>query len=225
MIFKKKENLEMNQKGFTLSEMMVSLGISTVIIYTVFVAMRVTGNEVDTANVKMTTQTSAREGLYRMTQEIRTSAADQITIGNSGSSITFYVPDPSSPVDASYQTNWGHQIKYALGSGSNATKLIRTDLTANTTKVMANDVTGITFTGNSSSPTLVTVSMSLQRALANGRNVTSSAMTITGQAKVRNASSGGDEDEDEDEDDGSGDDHGSDDDSSGDDHGSDDDHS
>lgn len=176
-----------NQKGFTLVEMMFSVGASAMVAYAIFAAMSVTTNTFDANNVRMTIQTSAREGLYRMIQEIRESAASKVTINAAGDTIQFYVPNSSSPVTAGYATNWGHQIQFSRGSGANSTKIIRTDLTSNTTTVMASDVTAVTFTGNAaSSPTKVTALMSVQRAMLNGRNVPATALQITGQAKLRN---------------------------------------
>ncbi len=188
-----------NQKGFTLTEMMASLGISTIIVYSIFTVIRVTGDQIDTTGLKMTIQSSARDGLYRMTQEIRESAPSKITVGTGGTSVTFYVPKPTAPVTSSYDIDWtnAYQIKYALGGTGNK-QIIRTNLTTNQTTVVANDVTALTFTGNTSQPTDVTVAMSVQRALVNGRNVPATAMQMTGQAKVRNVSSGGSDDEDDD---------------------------
>lgn len=174
------------QRGFTLVELMISMVTASVIAYSIFVAMRLGTEQINTAGVKMTIQDSAREGLYRMTQEIRESAPNLITIGSGGSSITFNVPDPSNPVTGGFAINWpGHQIQYALGGINNA-QIIRTNLTTNQTKVIANDVTALSFTGNVAAPTVVTVAMSVQKTLESGRVVPATALQLTGQAKIRN---------------------------------------
>ena len=175
-----------DQRGFTLVELMVGLMASAVIAYSIFVAMRLGTEQINTAGVKMTIQDSAREGLYRMIQELRQSAPSRITVGSGGNSITFNVPDPSSSFTGGYAVNWpGHQIQYAIG-GSNNNQIIRTNLTTNETKVIANDVTALSFTGNSGQPTVVTVAMSVQRTLTNNRVVPATALQLTGQAKIRN---------------------------------------
>lgn len=172
------------EAGFSLVELMIGLAVSSVMVYVIFVAMRVAGNAMDTSNLKMTIQTSAREGMYRMLQEIRETSASRISVGSGNASLTFTVPNSSSPVTSGYAINWGDQVQYALGTGSNSTKLIRTNLSTNGTKVMANDVTGITFSLSGSE---VTVTMSVQRTLANGRTVPATALQMRGQAKIRNA--------------------------------------
>lgn len=176
-----------NERGVTLVEMMVAVAASTVIAYVIFLAIRVTAGNFETASVKMSLQTSGREGLYRMIQELRTSAPSRITIASGGGTITFNVPNTSTPVTSGYGVNWGDQIQYAMGTGSNSTKVIRTNVTTGSTKVMAQDVTALTFTGNTgTAPSRVTVAMSLQRNLVNGRTIPATALQVTGQARIRN---------------------------------------
>ncbi len=176
-----------NEKGMTLVEMMMAVGASTMIAYAIFASLRVTATTFETSNVKMTVQTSAREGLYRMVQEIRESSPTRVAVAADGNSITFTVPNSSSPVTGAYATNWGNQIQYSLGTGSNAGRIIRTNLTTGAVTTMASDVTDVTFAGNSGTPTVVTVTLSVQRALTNGRNVPATPLQITGQARLRNS--------------------------------------
>jgi hypothetical protein len=120
-----------------------------------------------------------------MLQEIRESAPTRIAIGNGGASIQFTVPNPNNPVlTSNYTVNWAgaHTVQYAL----NGNQIRRTNLTTNQTSIMANDVTGLTLTGNAPQPTVVTVTMNVQRVLKNSRVVPNLPLQITGQAKVRN---------------------------------------
>lgn len=176
-----------NERGLTLIEMMMSVGASAMIAYALFASMRIMTNNFESSNVRMTVQTSAREGLYRMTQEIRESSPSRVAVAADGNSITFTVPNSASPVTGAYATNWGNQIRYAIGTGGNSTRIIRTDLTTNATTTMASDVTDVTFTGNAASPTVVTVALSVQRALPNGRNVPATPLQVSGQARLRNS--------------------------------------
>ncbi len=178
----------MDQKGMSLMELMIAISVSTVIALTLFIAMRTAQVQMSTSDVSMAIETSGREGLYRMLQEIRESAPSRISITNSGATITFNVPNPSSPVTAGYAVNWpGYSIQYTRG-GTGGNQLIRTNSTTNATSVIANDVTALSFTGSpSGSPSTVTVTMSMQKNLTNGRSIPATALSLTGQAKVRNA--------------------------------------
>jgi hypothetical protein len=171
------------EKGVTLTELMIATAASTIIAYTIFVAIRIAQTQMDTASVSMTIQSSAREGLYRMVQEIRETSTSRVSITDSGGTITFNVPDPSSPVTAGYAVNWpGHTIQYTRG-GTNSSQIIRTNSTTGQTAVIANDVTALTFTNTSN---VVTVAMNVQRNLVNGRSIPATAITMTGQARIRN---------------------------------------
>ena len=76
-------------------------------------------------------------------------------------------------------------MTYTLG-GDNGTQLIRTNATTGQTSVMANDVSGITFTGNLANPTVVTIDMNVQRALIDGTLMPPVPMTMSAQAEIRN---------------------------------------
>ncbi len=179
--------MKLNEKGYTLMEMMMTLVVSSVLFYGLANSMQVGTQQLDTAGLRMDIQESAREGLYRMIQEIRQSAPTRITIGQGGATLQIRVPDPANPVLADFTPNWAgsRNITYALGGNGN--QIIRTDVTSGQTRVVANDVTSVTFTGNMANPTLVTVTVRVQRALPNGNLVPVTPMQLSGQAEVRNA--------------------------------------
>jgi len=177
-----------SQKGFSMTEMMVTMAVSTMIAYAIFAVMRAGQFEVQQTQMKMTIQDSAREGLYKMTQEIRQSAPDRIDILNAGASIQFDMPDPDNSVSADFSVNWGsaHTIQYARG-GLAGNQIIRTDVETGLTSVIANDVTAVTFTGNGADPDTVTVTMSVQRQMTNNRWIPVNPLQMTAQAEIRNA--------------------------------------
>lgn len=173
--------------GFSLMELVVAISLSTMIGMVIFMSARSGDDQINSRDIRMAIQESAREGLYKMVQEIRQSAPSRITIGTggtSGTSLTIQVPDPASLVNADYTLNWNsaHSIQYSLSNG----QLIRTDQTTNKTAVLSNDVTAVSFTGDAAQPNRVTVALDVQKQLTNGRLMPPTALRMTAQAEVRN---------------------------------------
>lgn len=181
-------NVQRKEKGFTIIEVMIALALSSIIAYGIYMALRSGDDQIRTAELKMTIQDSAREGLYKMVQELRQSAPERVAIGAGNNSISFQVPDSANPVDSGYEINWSgaHQIQYAIG-GVNNQQVIRTNSTTGTTMVMANDAVSLSFTGNGADPTLVTVVIGVQRTLPNGRVVPNTPLLVSAQAEIRNS--------------------------------------
>lgn len=164
---------------------MVVLAISSIVAYATFVAFRSGDVQYQTSQVTMTIQDSAREGLYKMIQEIRHSSPTNGNIVIEAGSIRFDIPNPTNPVQSDYTENWGDpkQIQYALSG----TQIIRTNLTPNSNEapqVMANDVTALSFTqaGN-----ILTASVSVQRQLVNGRSIPTQPVQMSVQTELRNS--------------------------------------
>lgn len=176
-----------HEAGFTILEMLVTIAISSIIAYAIFLVMGTGQGESEQTQLKMFIQDSAREGVYKMAQEIRQSAPDRIVIGNAGNTIQFAVPDPASPVNPDFSVNWtnAHPIRYSLG-GANNRQILRTDLATNQTSVMANDVTALSFTGNGANPTTVAITVRVQRLMRNNRAVPVNPLQLTAQAEIRN---------------------------------------
>lgn len=177
---------KIGQNGMTVTELMVAVAVSVIITYIVFTAIRVITDHNSTSGLKMAIQTSAREALYKMLMEIRESSPSRITI-TGGNTIRFQIPNETAPVTSSYAVNWGDTIQYTRG-GTNNSQIIRTNVTTSATSVIANDVTSLAVTGNTTPPTKVSLTISVQRSLLNGRSIPSSPITLTGQARVRNSS-------------------------------------
>jgi len=179
------------EKGFTLVELMVVIAITSIIAYGMFAAVRSGHDQIRTGELKMTIQNAAREGLYKMTQELRQSAPNRVTLVPGGANtIRFNIPDPNNPVDGNYNVNWGgsHDIQYTLG-GLNNQQLIRTrlDLAPPVTTVLANDVVTLNFTGNGTPPSVITATIGVQRTLVNGRLVPALPLQMTARAEMRNS--------------------------------------
>lgn len=184
----------LNQRGFTILELMVVVGVSAMMAYAMFLAIQTGSNHLEITDLRMTIQDSAREGLYKMVQEIRESAPSRVTIAAGCTSITFNVPDPNNPVLGTYAVNWpGHQIQYSYDAALK--RVTRTNATLSTTSTVANDVSSVMFTSDTTSPftcsagvspAVVTVVLNVQRALKNGRNVPAVPLLIAGEARPRN---------------------------------------
>lgn len=185
------------EKGFSLVELMFVVAIFTIIGAALFAVLRASEEQTRVVDLKMTIQESAREGLDKMSQEIRQTAPNQITIGASNDTIQFLIPDPNAanPLDASFYIDWNnaHTIQYALATaadialGFQANQLIRTDVTGGNAKtVMANDVQSVTFSGNSDL-NVITITLSVQRTLLNGRVIPPTPLDVTVQTAVRNS--------------------------------------
>lgn len=171
-----------NERGYTLVEMMIVVAVTSGISLAVFSAMRAGDVQYQDADIRMAIEDSAREALYKISQDLRHSSSTNGSISTGTNTITFTIPDPNNPVSGSYTENWTtspHVITYALSSD----QLIRTNTTTATTTVVANDVTGITF---SRTGDLVTIYMDVQRDLANGRNVPATPLRLTTQVELRN---------------------------------------
>lgn len=179
-----------SEEGFSFIEMMMVIALASIIVAAIFLALRTGEDQAETAELKMTIQESARESLYKMVQEIRQSAPDRVTIGVGGNSLRFDFPDPAAPVDSNYNIDWAnaHPIEYNIGG--NGQQLMRNDTSAGQLTVLANDAVGINFTGNTADPTVVTITISVQRTLLNGRVVPAQPLQVVAQAEVRNPSGG-----------------------------------
>jgi len=125
-----------DKKGFTLTELMVSVGISSFVAYGIFATLISGDMQMETMNRHMEIQDSGREGVYRMLQEIRQSASGRVVLTPSGGQgfdvIEFQIPDPAPAnfnlaFNNDLTVNWTNalRIQYARG-GANCTQLIRT---------------------------------------------------------------------------------------------------
>jgi prepilin-type N-terminal cleavage/methylation domain-containing protein len=177
--------MKKSERGFSLVELMVSVGISAIIAYVLYLSLRVGDVQNQTLQWRMTLEDQAREGLYRMIQEIRQTAPNRVVIN--ANRLQIDVPDPASPVTGAFRVNWAgaHRVVYSIGGAGNR-QLLRTDQNTGRVAVLANDVTGVTFVGNGAQPTLMTVTIRVQRALPNNRLLPAVPLALTGQAEIRN---------------------------------------
>ena len=179
------KKISTSQKGFTLLEAVFVMALTAMVGAVVFGITRAGNQQNNARETRMTLQDNAREGLYKMVQEIRQSGPTKITLG--AGTIQFSVPDPSSlTTGTGYALNWAgaHTIKYSVG-GTNGTQILRLDMTTNKTAVIANDVTSAAFTGNGGL-TVITVTLNVQHTTPEGRQIPATPLSLVAQAEVRN---------------------------------------
>ena len=181
--------------GFTLVEIIIATAISTIILFGTFAILQASSNQLNTIHAKMTLQEGPREALFKMAQEIRQTAHYEITdfgSGNilSGNEINFRVPvpdpDESTLVDSSYAPLWAADISYSLDTSTN--QILRTSTEDGVVKqaVLANNVTALIFSRPTAISGLVTIQISAQLILPDGRAIPDSPIVLTTQAEARN---------------------------------------
>ncbi|OQA57304.1 MAG: hypothetical protein BWY42_00640 [Candidatus Omnitrophica bacterium ADurb.Bin277] len=175
-------------RGFSLVEVILAAALSSIVVFGIFMIFQVGNEQTQLSQTLMTLKDTVRESLYKMAQEIRQSSPGRITIGPGGNTITFSVPDPGSPVSANFQIDWtsAHSITYALG-GTGGRQLVRTDNTSGLSSVIADNITGVQFTGNAAQPNVIAITLSAQRTLISGRQIPAVPLRMTAQAEVRNS--------------------------------------
>lgn len=206
-----------NQNGFTLIELMMSLAVSVMVAYGIYLALNAEEMQRQTSERKMNIQDSAREGLYKMVQEIRLSAPGRVTITTPSAGhdvIQFQIPNSATPVNTDpadsvtdFSTDWttAQVIQYARG-GSSCNKVIRsvcaggvcpaatcTDTLQSNQSVVANSVSSLSF-NNTAYPNEVVANLQVQGTLYSRgqRNLSvnsgvSAPLVMTAKAKLRNS--------------------------------------
>jgi len=189
------------RKGFTLTEIMIAATVSTLVIFGTFAILQVSNRHLQIIHAKMSLQEGPREALFKMAQEIRQTAWHKIdnNFGAAGadgversSTLKFVVPvpapDAASLVDANFAPKWANDIVYSLDGTTRQILRTSTDLTTLETKqaILANEVTALEFSRRSSSPELITISVSAQRVLADGERIPETPIQMTAQAEARN---------------------------------------
>ncbi|HOG23762.1 MAG TPA: hypothetical protein PK590_03855 [Candidatus Omnitrophota bacterium] len=176
-----------SQKGFNLIEAMLAVALSSVVVFGVFLLFRVGSEQSQINQSLMNLKDSSREAIYKMVQEIRQSAPGHVIIEANGQSIRFKIPHPDHLIGPDFDVDWdsAHTITYTLG-GTNSRQIIRTDTTTGMTSIIANDITALRFSENSSPSRIVTITLDTQKTLSSGRAVPSAPLQITAQADVRN---------------------------------------
>jgi prepilin-type N-terminal cleavage/methylation domain-containing protein len=196
------------QKGFTIVEMMIAVGISAIIIAGVFGILTVSNKQLEVIHARMSLQEGPREALFKMAQEIRQTSPDSSKLHTlstpdangieRASTIDFIVPvpapDAASLIDTNFDPKWACQIQYRLDETTHQILRVATILPTEEvptppppkTAILANEVMSLEFSRKTSAPGLITITATTQRELADGRKIPDEPIVMITKAEARN---------------------------------------
>lgn len=177
---------EKPSKGFTILELMVSMGVFSIMMLLTMMILRNGEEQARIADMKMNLQESARESLYRMSLELRESSPTRVALSNNNSVLTFQIPQSVDQTTGAI--TWSGNISYQARANADGTRqLIRTDSSTAPPQetVLANDIQSVTFGTVGSPLESVTFSVRTSRTLPNGRLLQFDS--TTGEVRLRNA--------------------------------------
>ena len=155
------------KKGFTLIELMISLGFFTLLIIAIYAVLTMGDSTMKTGLTSIEVSQNARVGTGYMVKELYGAQVATVSISD-GNSVTFQVPGNSNT------------IQYSLG-GLGGKQLIRTE--AGATKVLCNNVKTVQFSPSPFSGRTVSISLEIEKTSLSQRTLTK---TLNVSAKVRN---------------------------------------
>lgn len=158
-------------------EVLVSLVVLSILTMMTLEAFSVGSRSADFTFTQSRLAGEIRKGLERMEKELRTSSSSRITVVQPNV-LRFQVP---TSIANNGVITWSGTMEYSLG-GVNNEQLLRRDVAAGTSTVIANNVTALTFTLDSNAATLA-IAMTAQDATYYG---TSIPVALTGTVQFRN---------------------------------------
>jgi len=185
IIFQRK-NYDLNQRGFSMVELMVVSTIFVVIILSV-IAVSIGGNRAwVTSEAQIDINTQARRIMRRLTDELSQAGPGMVTITTISANednITFQMPVSF----AAGVITWSDQIRYSLG-GINGEQIVRTTINPATlavisTETFANYVTTLQFSYTDTEQDAVAITLGLGRQSLVGDTL---QMQLDSQVAFRN---------------------------------------
>ena len=179
-------------------EVTIAAALSTVIMFGVFGILQTSNRQLEIIHAKMNIQEGPREALFKMAQEIRQTAwhrIDDLSLPDANDmtqsdTIRFDapIPSPTTLVDGNYAPKWAYGIQYSLDTNNH--QILRTttnleDATLMTQKVIANEVTDLTFSRKVDSG-IITIAVEVQREIPVGNQVRTVTTHMIAQAEARN---------------------------------------
>lgn len=147
------------KKGLTLVEVMVVIFISTVVISALMMVMSTGRRTWYLGDAQVAVQQELRKAMTQMADDLRSSGESKVLLpadGNTYGSISFSV---AQGITGGGLINWSSDsISYGLSSG----QVIRTFGAG--TRVIANNITQLTFARNAASPKVVRINLTATKA-------------------------------------------------------------
>lgn len=166
--------LKIDESGYTLVEAMISVAIIGLMAGLTLQCFNAGSRMCDTGVTYSRLGTETRQGMERMTRELRNSAAGRVQVPQANV-IRFQV---MTNIAARTYSGW---IEYSIG-GATGDQLLRRDLTTNATTVIANKVRNVQFV-LSGNPVVLTVTLNCQDTTGYGTPV---PVNLTGLVEFRN---------------------------------------
>ncbi|MBI4395080.1 MAG: prepilin-type N-terminal cleavage/methylation domain-containing protein [Candidatus Omnitrophica bacterium] len=168
-----------NEKGLTLLEMMVSLAIFSVVVLLILQIFHIGSKTLEVAATQSKIVAGARKGIDTVNRELRNSSYTRVTVLQSGASLQFTIPQT---ITSEGSITWSGPIRYSLG-GTNNDQLLRQDVNAGTSTVIANKVASLLFTKNANPDTL-TIDVTTQGETLYGTDL--DPIALRGTVEFRN---------------------------------------
>lgn len=173
----------LHRLGLTLIEIMLVVFLFSIILAAIFSVLATGRMSWNAGESQIGVQQAARNGLDSMIKELRQAGISTITdVPSNGinySSITFQIPTAISATGIT----WSSSIQYSLG-GLNGNQLLRTQ--AGSQKVLANNISALSFNRSAANPNVVNVSITAQKNTFPGFTARQSTITLSSQVKLRN---------------------------------------
>jgi prepilin-type N-terminal cleavage/methylation domain-containing protein len=165
-------------KGFSLIELMVVLLICTVATGTLLMSFSAGRSSWHESDTQIAIQQELRKAERSLIDDFRQSSTTQISIPSNGTSCTSATFNISQGALSSGAINWSSSpVSYSL----NGTQLIRTQ--GASTRVIANNITSLTFVRYGNSTKVVRMNLTSQRNTVSGRLLSAS---LASEADLRN---------------------------------------
>ena len=154
-----------NKESFTLAEVILAATILAFIVVTIVSVLIASDKLWNSEKILVSLQQQTRLALDGMSREIRQSNYSDITVTQSGAKIEFYVSGNSNP------------ISYYLSSN----QIIR-EHPAGTTKILANNITSISFSTPTENNPVVSITVQADKTQKNRAH----SFSLTEKIKLRN---------------------------------------
>jgi len=166
--------LKENKTSFTLVEVMIVAGVSTILLFSILCVLGVWHRSWSISQAQMDVEFQARRIMRAMTEELSQSSPNNLTVGANNDTLTFQIPSSYSGGNIS----WGDSIQYSLGGVVNH-QLLRTNLNTSQIEVLGSYVDSLLFDHNSD---IIDMQITVNRTIR-GNNA---QRTLGSQVSLRN---------------------------------------